>query len=97
MSSPRQGYAAVRATYRLQFHGRFTFRDARALIPYFAELGISHLNASPVMEARPGSNHGYDIINHNRINPELGGEAEFIHHQAIVAMDQMALLEKILP
>src|SRR6266446_373845 len=82
MSGPRQGYAAVRATYRLQFHRRFTFRDARALIPYFAELGISHLYASPIMEARPGSSHGYDIINHNRINPELGGEAEF---QALVA------------
>ena len=82
MSGPRQGYVAVRATYRLQFHRRFTFRDARALIPYFAELGISHLYASPIMEARPGSSHGYDIINHNRINPELGGEAEF---QALVA------------
>jgi len=77
MSNPRDGFAEVRATYRLQFHRGFTFRDAQALIPYLAELGISHLYASPIMEARPGSSHGYDIINHNRINPEIGGEADF--------------------
>ncbi len=77
MSNPRDGFGEVRATYRLQFHPGFTFRDAQALIPYLAELGISHLYASPIMEARPGSSHGYDIINHNRINPEIGGEADF--------------------
>src|SRR5580704_11572477 len=81
MSSPREGFAEIRATYRLQFHREFTFRDAQALVPYFAELGISHLYASPIMEARPGSTHGYDIINHNRINPEIGGETGF---QALV-------------
>src|SRR6266567_9575614 len=77
MSNPRDGFGEVRATYRLQFHPGFTFRDAQALIPYLAELGISHLYASPIMQARPGSSHGYDIINHNRINPEIGGEADF--------------------
>ncbi len=65
-----------RATYRLQLHGGFKFNDAKALIPYFRELGISDLYVSPIMQARPGSKHGYDICNHNRINPELGGEKD---------------------
>ena len=66
-----------RATYRLQLHRGFTFRDALALVPYLAELGVSHLYLSPLSEARPGSTHGYDIVNHNRLNPEIGSEAEF--------------------
>lgn len=61
-----------RATYRLQFNGEFTFRDAEKLVPYFSALGISDLYASPYMEARPGSTHGYDIVDHNRLNPEIG-------------------------
>ena len=64
-----------RATARLQFHRAFTFADARKLVPYFAGLGISHLYASPIATARPGSMHGYDVIDPTRINPELGGEA----------------------
>ncbi|MFZ2007240.1 MAG: malto-oligosyltrehalose synthase, partial [Stellaceae bacterium] len=74
--------APPRATYRLQFHKDFTFRDAAALVPYLAELGVSHIYASPLTEARPGSTHGYDIVNHNRLNPEIGTEEEF---QALVA------------
>ena len=62
------------ATARLQFHKDFTLDQAVALVPYFDKLGISHLYASPLLTARAGSTHGYDIINHNRINPELGGE-----------------------
>jgi len=63
-----------RATMRLQFHRGFTFADAAALVPYFASLGISHLYASPIMTARPGSLHGYDTVDPTRVNPELGGE-----------------------
>lgn len=62
------------ATLRLQFHRGFTLDDATALVDYFAELGISHLYASPLLTARPGSMHGYDVIDPTRINPELGGE-----------------------
>ena len=62
------------ATLRLQFHRGFTFADAAALVPYFARLGISHLYASPIATARPGSQHGYDVIDATRVNPELGGE-----------------------
>ena len=77
MSEHFDSFTAIRATYRLQFHREFTFRDATALVPYLAALGISHLYASPIMEARPGSTHGYDIIDHNRLNPEIGTEADF--------------------
>jgi (1->4)-alpha-D-glucan 1-alpha-D-glucosylmutase len=63
-----------RATVRLQFHAGFTLDDAVPLVPYFATLGISHVYASPVLKARPGSTHGYDIVDHGQINPELGGE-----------------------
>jgi (1->4)-alpha-D-glucan 1-alpha-D-glucosylmutase len=65
------------ATYRLQFHKDFTFRDAAALVPYLHELGITHCYASPYLKARPGSTHGYDIINHQLLNPEIGTEEDY--------------------
>src|SRR5215217_2598235 len=65
------------STYRLQFHKGFTFRDAAAIVPYLAELGVTHVYASPYLKARPGSTHGYDVIDHNRLNPEVGTEADF--------------------
>ncbi|HEU0156503.1 MAG TPA: alpha-amylase family glycosyl hydrolase, partial [Stellaceae bacterium] len=73
MSAPSD----LRATYRLQFHCGFTFGDATRLVPHLAALGISHIYASPLTEARPGSTHGYDITDYNRLNPEIGSEADF--------------------
>ncbi|MGV8861848.1 MAG: malto-oligosyltrehalose synthase [Pseudomonas sp.] len=64
----------LRATQRLQFHKGFTLDDAVPLVPYFASLGISHLYASPLLKARAGSMHGYDVVDPRVINPELGGE-----------------------
>jgi len=61
-----------RATYRLQFNRDFTFSQATELLPYLAELGVSHCYASPYLQARPDSSHGYDIVDHNAINPEIG-------------------------
>jgi (1->4)-alpha-D-glucan 1-alpha-D-glucosylmutase len=66
-----------RATYRLQFNAGFTFADATALLPYLEALGISHVYASPYLKARPGSTHGYDIVAHDALNPEIGDEAAF--------------------
>ena len=66
-----------RSTYRLQLHGEFTFRDATRLLPYLARLGVSHVYCSPYLRARPGSKHGYDIIDHNALNPEIGSDADF--------------------
>src|SRR5246500_3721026 len=65
------------ATYRLQFNPHFTFRDAAAIVPYLSELGISHVYASPYLRARTGSMHGYDIIDHNSLNPELGTPEDY--------------------
>src|SRR3954469_7587415 len=65
------------ATYRLQLTKDFGFAEAAALVPYLKQLGISHLYASPFLAARPGSTHGYDIIDHAKLNPDLGGEAAF--------------------
>jgi (1->4)-alpha-D-glucan 1-alpha-D-glucosylmutase len=60
------------STYRLQFNSKFTFRDATRLVPYLHELGITDIYASPYFKARPGSQHGYDIIDHNSLNSEIG-------------------------
>jgi (1->4)-alpha-D-glucan 1-alpha-D-glucosylmutase len=65
------------STYRVQFHAGFTFRDALQMVPYLHELGITHCYASPFLQARPGSTHGYDITNHQAFNPEIGTEADY--------------------
>ena len=97
MSPHSERIEQVRATYRLQFHRGFTFHDATELVPYLSKLGISHVYASPVMEARPGSTHGYDIINHNRLNPELGGEQEFRELVDALHRHRMGLILDIVP
>jgi (1->4)-alpha-D-glucan 1-alpha-D-glucosylmutase len=63
------------ATYRVQLHSGFTFDDAADLTDYLAELGISHLYCSPYLQATPGSTHGYDVVDHRRVNEDLGGAA----------------------
>jgi (1->4)-alpha-D-glucan 1-alpha-D-glucosylmutase len=67
----------VRATYRLQLHRDFRFADATALIPYLDALGVSHVYCSPYLRARPGSHHGYDIVDHSSLNPEIGTRDDF--------------------
>jgi (1->4)-alpha-D-glucan 1-alpha-D-glucosylmutase len=67
----------LRATYRLQLTSEFGFEAVRSLIPYLRDLGISHLYLSPSLQARPGSRHGYDVIDPGQISEELGGESEF--------------------
>jgi (1->4)-alpha-D-glucan 1-alpha-D-glucosylmutase len=61
------------ATYRLQLQPSFGFDDAAALAPYLAALGVSHVYTSPILQAAPGSTHGYDVVDHSRVNEELGG------------------------
>jgi (1->4)-alpha-D-glucan 1-alpha-D-glucosylmutase len=80
--SERGREPVLRATYRLQLSSEFRFADARARIPYLRDLGISHLYLSPSLQARPGSTHGYDVIDPTRISEDLGGEAAF---RALVA------------
>jgi (1->4)-alpha-D-glucan 1-alpha-D-glucosylmutase len=86
-----------RATYRLQFSAAFRFADAAALAPYLARLGVSHVYASPVFAARPGSSHGYDVTDPNRLNPELGTEAEFRAMAATFRDHGLGLLLDIVP
>jgi (1->4)-alpha-D-glucan 1-alpha-D-glucosylmutase len=69
------------STYRLQFHAGFTFRDATAILPYLVRLGITDCYASPYLKAAPGSTHGYDITNHQLLNPEIGTTEE---HSALL-------------
>lgn len=87
----------VRATYRFQFHKGFTFADATGLVPYLDRLGISHVYASPVSTAQPGSAHGYDVIDHTRVNPELGGEAGLRALAAALRERGMGIIIDIVP
>ncbi|HEV3258288.1 MAG TPA: malto-oligosyltrehalose synthase [Gemmataceae bacterium] len=65
------------STYRLQFHAGFKFRDARRIIPYLHDLGVTDCYASPYLKARPGSMHGYDIVDHRVLNPEIGSPEQY--------------------
>lgn len=68
---------SIRATYRLQLHRGFGFADAAELADYLADLGVSHVYLSPILQAAPGSAHGYDVVDHAQLNVELGGEAAY--------------------
>ena len=65
-------HSPLTATYRVQLNKQFTLADARAIVPYLDRLGVSHLYCSPILAARPGSTHGYDVIDPKRVNPEIG-------------------------
>jgi len=85
------------ATYRLQFHGRFRFEHARELVPYLDALGVTDLYASPLLQARKGSTHGYDVTDPTRLNPELGTEGEFDALVESLQGRRMGLLLDIVP
>jgi len=81
------------STYRLQFTPHFGFEAARAIVPYLVELGVGYLYASPYLKARPGSEHGYDVVDPNALNPEIGTPAE---HAALIDASQAAGLGHLL-
>jgi (1->4)-alpha-D-glucan 1-alpha-D-glucosylmutase len=85
------------ATYRLQLTANFDFDAAAALLPYLKALGISHVYASPFLKARAGSTHGYDIVDHTRFNPELGGEAGFERLSAALKQHDLGLILDFVP
>ena len=85
------------ATYRLQLTKDFTFDDAAKLVPYLKQLGVSHLYASPFLKARPGSTHGYDIVDHDRLNPELGGEEAFLRLSEALKAHGLGLILDFVP
>ncbi len=93
----RDHQAPIRATYRMQFNHEFTFAHATALVPYLRSLGISHLYASPIFAAAPGSMHGYDVVDFTRINPEIGTREEFDELVATLHQHQMGLVLDFVP
>ena len=79
-----------RATMRLQLHKDFTFSNAAALVPYVAEIGVSHVYCSPILMARAGSIHGYDVVDPTTVNPELGGEQGLRDFVAVLGLRALA-------
>ena len=96
-AAERHDLVIPRATYRLQLNAGFTFRDATALVPYLASLGVSHVYCSPYFRARAGSTHGYDVVDHNSFNPEIGDRADFEEFVAALRSHGMGHVVDIVP
>jgi len=86
-----------RATYRIQFNPSFGFQGAKQIVSYLAELGISDLYASPIFKARKGSPHGYDVVDQNQINPDLGSESDFEELAMELSEHELGWLQDIIP
>jgi (1->4)-alpha-D-glucan 1-alpha-D-glucosylmutase len=85
------------ATYRVQLTADFDFDAVAGIVPYLKSLGITHLYASPFMKARKGSTHGYDIVDHTQLNPELGGEAAFERLSHVLKQHGLGLILDFVP
>jgi (1->4)-alpha-D-glucan 1-alpha-D-glucosylmutase len=85
------------STYRIQFHKGFRLAQASELVSYLHDLGVSHVYASPLLEARAGSMHGYDIINHDRLNPEIGTEEDLSAFVRELNARDMSIVLDIVP
>ncbi len=88
---------APAATYRLQLHHGFRFADATAIVPYLNRLGISHCYASPYLKAVKGSEHGYDLVDHGQLNPEVGSEQDFQTFVAALRQHSMGHILDFVP
>jgi (1->4)-alpha-D-glucan 1-alpha-D-glucosylmutase len=97
LAAPEPGPAIPRATYRVQLNGSFTFHDATAIVPYLAALGISHVYCSPYFRAHSGSMHGYDVVDHNSFNPEIGGRTDFERFVAELRTHGMGHIVDLVP
>lgn len=85
------------ATYRLQLHAEFPLSAAQGVLPYLADLGISHVYLSPCLQAVPGSRHGYDVADPTRISDDLGGEAAWTSFVAGARSHGLKILLDIVP
>ena len=85
------------ATYRLQFNRVFPFVEATRLVPYLTTLGVSDVYASSYLSAQPGSMHGYDVVDHNPLNPEIGSAAEFEGFVAALRAHGMGQILDVVP
>jgi (1->4)-alpha-D-glucan 1-alpha-D-glucosylmutase len=98
MARPAAEYVRVPlSTYRLQFQRSFTFGDAAAVVPYLKRLGITDCCASPYLMARPGSRHGHDICDHNRLDPELGTDDDYAAFVSALGAQQMGQILDVVP
>jgi (1->4)-alpha-D-glucan 1-alpha-D-glucosylmutase len=93
----RGRYRVPASTYRLQLHAGFGFRAAAGQSEYLAKLGVTHVYLSPILQAAPGSMHGYDVVDHSRISAELGGEDEFRAMAAQFASHGIGIVADIVP
>jgi len=94
---PREPPVAPGATYRLQLQPGFGFADAAAIADYVADLGVSHVYLSPILQATPGSRHGYDVVDHTRISADLGGEGAFRDMVGRLRMAGLGVVVDIVP
>ena len=94
---PANSAAIPRATYRLQFNKNFTFAQAVEIVPYLAKLGITHCYASPYLKARPGSSHGYDVVDHGVLNPEIGTQEDYERFVAVLHEHGMGQIIDVVP
>ncbi len=85
------------ATYRLQMHPQFGFSDVKNIIPYLHDLGITHVYAAPIFKARPGSMHGYDVCDHQMLNPELGSQEDYDAMMASLKEHGIGWVQDIVP
>lgn len=85
------------SSYRIQFNQKFTFENAREILEYLSKLGISHIYASPIFRARKGSTHGYDVVNPQQLNLEIGSRIEFDHLMQEVAHRGLGWIQDIVP
>ncbi|MGZ3418699.1 MAG: malto-oligosyltrehalose synthase [Polyangiales bacterium] len=85
------------ATYRLQLRAGFGFKEALAIVPYLDALGVTDVYTSPFLRAKPGSQHGYDVVDHSMLNPEIGTEAELAELSAALRARGMGLLVDVVP
>jgi (1->4)-alpha-D-glucan 1-alpha-D-glucosylmutase len=88
---------APSSTYRVQLNADFTFENARAIVPYLAELGVGALYTSPFLRATPGSTHGYDVTDYASLNPEIGSEADLAKLSGALRERGMGLLVDVVP
>lgn len=85
------------STYRLQLHADFTFAAAARVVPYLADLGVSHLYLSPVLTAVPGSQHGYDVVDHSRVSAELGGRSGLVELSSVCRAHGLGIVVDVVP
>ena len=88
---------APTATYRLQLRKEFGFADAAAVVPYLAQLGVSHVYCSPVLQAVPGSAHGYDVVDHSRLSDDLGGRSAWEQLVRVCRDHGLGLIVDVVP